>query len=256
MRSPTRPAERHDVVVVGARVAGAATAMLLARAGHDVALVYSGHVPLGHPLHPRHRPQRRAAAPPMGAVRRGGGQRRPGSCAPSRSTAVTTVVSRTLQGPVTASTPSWRRDGSSSMPSAADVARAAGVTIETGVTARGRGAGGRAGSRVCAGASAAGGMGAGERGAVGPHSAPVPGGAAGVGAAVVTWSGPGSGRPTSRTWPATGPPSSTTWPPGALGGVFPTHHGEACVWICVPADVASRRSPPPPSHVDAAFLAR
>ena len=31
--------QRHQVVVVGARVAGAATAMLLARAGHDVALL-------------------------------------------------------------------------------------------------------------------------------------------------------------------------------------------------------------------------
>ncbi|MEP6651210.1 MAG: FAD-dependent monooxygenase [Lapillicoccus sp.] len=30
---------RHDVVVVGARCAGAATAMLLARAGRDVVLV-------------------------------------------------------------------------------------------------------------------------------------------------------------------------------------------------------------------------
>ena len=30
---------RHDVVIVGARVAGAATAMLLARLGHDVVMV-------------------------------------------------------------------------------------------------------------------------------------------------------------------------------------------------------------------------
>jgi len=33
------PVERHQVAVVGARVAGAATAMLLARAGHDVVLL-------------------------------------------------------------------------------------------------------------------------------------------------------------------------------------------------------------------------
>ena len=39
MPSPTRSSERHDVVVVGARCAGAATALLLARAGHDVVLV-------------------------------------------------------------------------------------------------------------------------------------------------------------------------------------------------------------------------
>ena len=33
------PHPRHDVVVVGARAAGAATARLLARSGHDVVLV-------------------------------------------------------------------------------------------------------------------------------------------------------------------------------------------------------------------------
>jgi 2-polyprenyl-6-methoxyphenol hydroxylase-like FAD-dependent oxidoreductase len=36
MRSPR---QRHDVVVVGARAAGAATALLLGRLGHDVVLV-------------------------------------------------------------------------------------------------------------------------------------------------------------------------------------------------------------------------
>jgi 2-polyprenyl-6-methoxyphenol hydroxylase-like FAD-dependent oxidoreductase len=36
---------RHDVVVVGARCAGAATAMLLARAGHDAVLVDRARLP-------------------------------------------------------------------------------------------------------------------------------------------------------------------------------------------------------------------
>jgi glycine/D-amino acid oxidase-like deaminating enzyme len=35
----TASQRRHDVVIVGARVAGAATAMLLARLGHDVVVV-------------------------------------------------------------------------------------------------------------------------------------------------------------------------------------------------------------------------
>jgi 2-polyprenyl-6-methoxyphenol hydroxylase-like FAD-dependent oxidoreductase len=34
---------RHDVVIVGGRVAGSATAMLLARLGHDVAVVDRRH---------------------------------------------------------------------------------------------------------------------------------------------------------------------------------------------------------------------
>src|SRR4029453_18984932 len=36
---------RHDVVVVGARAAGAATALLLARQGHDVVLVDRAEFP-------------------------------------------------------------------------------------------------------------------------------------------------------------------------------------------------------------------
>jgi 2-polyprenyl-6-methoxyphenol hydroxylase-like FAD-dependent oxidoreductase len=36
---------RHDVVVVGARVAGSATAMLLARLGHDVVVVDQTSLP-------------------------------------------------------------------------------------------------------------------------------------------------------------------------------------------------------------------
>ena len=36
---------RHDVVIVGARVAGSATAMLLARLGHDVAVVDQASFP-------------------------------------------------------------------------------------------------------------------------------------------------------------------------------------------------------------------
>lgn len=43
MRTPTR--SHHDVVVIGSRCAGAATAMLLARAGHDVAVVDRSRFP-------------------------------------------------------------------------------------------------------------------------------------------------------------------------------------------------------------------
>jgi flavin-dependent dehydrogenase len=44
-RQLSAPTDRHDVVVVGARCAGAATAMLLAAAGHDVVLVDRAEFP-------------------------------------------------------------------------------------------------------------------------------------------------------------------------------------------------------------------
>ena len=44
-RQLTNPTHRADVVVVGARRAGAATALLLASAGHDVVLVDRGALP-------------------------------------------------------------------------------------------------------------------------------------------------------------------------------------------------------------------
>ena len=51
----------YDAIVIGARCAGASTAMLLARAGHDVLLVDRGRfpseIPHGHFIH-RHGPAR------------------------------------------------------------------------------------------------------------------------------------------------------------------------------------------------------
>ena len=66
----------HDVVVVGARSAGASTAMLLARAGHDVRC-HRPFAPVArHELHPRAQPGGRRAACPLGASRRHRGHRR------------------------------------------------------------------------------------------------------------------------------------------------------------------------------------
>ena len=45
MAMQTPDHDRHDVVVVGGRVAGSATAMLLARLGHDVAVVDQASFP-------------------------------------------------------------------------------------------------------------------------------------------------------------------------------------------------------------------
>ena len=61
---------------------GPATALLLARAGHDVVLVDRATFPGPHPpLDPRHRPERRGAAPALGPARAGARIRR---SAPSR----------------------------------------------------------------------------------------------------------------------------------------------------------------------------
>jgi 2-polyprenyl-6-methoxyphenol hydroxylase-like FAD-dependent oxidoreductase len=42
---PSSSRRRHDVVVVGARAAGSATALLLARMGHDVAVLERAQFP-------------------------------------------------------------------------------------------------------------------------------------------------------------------------------------------------------------------
>jgi 2-polyprenyl-6-methoxyphenol hydroxylase-like FAD-dependent oxidoreductase len=45
MAMQTESPSRHDVVIVGGRVAGSATAMLLARLGHDVVVVNQASLP-------------------------------------------------------------------------------------------------------------------------------------------------------------------------------------------------------------------
>ena len=47
----------------------------------------------------------------------------------------------------------------------------------------------------------------------------------------------------TRTSPATGRRSSTTSATTRFAGVFPTHDGEACVWVCAPT-TGARASPP------------
>ena len=63
---------RHDVVVVGDRVAGSATAMLLAQLGHDVVVLDQASFPSDtvstHSI-ARNRPQQRTAPPGGGGWR-------------------------------------------------------------------------------------------------------------------------------------------------------------------------------------------
>ena len=71
-----RRLDSHDVVVVGARCAGAATAMLLARQGFDVVARRPGRPAERHAVDPRPLPRRRRAARPLGPARRRPRQRR------------------------------------------------------------------------------------------------------------------------------------------------------------------------------------
>ena len=68
---PFTPRPPHyDVIVVGARAAGAATAMLLARAGLDVLVVDRMQLRPGHDVHPLADARRRPPAASLGTARR------------------------------------------------------------------------------------------------------------------------------------------------------------------------------------------
>ena len=69
MSTPSR--SRHDIVIVGGRVAGSATAMLLARLGHDVVVVDQASFPSDTLSTHSIAAQRRRPAPALGAARRG-----------------------------------------------------------------------------------------------------------------------------------------------------------------------------------------
>ena len=74
MPAASRPAADrvHDVVIVGARCAGSATARLLASAA-TTSSSWTVPSPERHPVHPRHRPWRGRAALPLGTPRRRAG---------------------------------------------------------------------------------------------------------------------------------------------------------------------------------------
>ena len=71
-RGASSMSSTYDVVVVGGRVAGASTALLLARAGARVACSTERRLRHRHSLHPRPHAGRGPSAVPVGAARRGG----------------------------------------------------------------------------------------------------------------------------------------------------------------------------------------
>lgn len=250
MPTPTRPPERHDVVVVGARCAGAATAMLLARAGHDVLLVDRATFPTDtlstHAI----------ARSGVVQLRRWGllDQVLASGAPPLRDIAfhdADAVVTRRLAA----------RHGVDALVAPrrtvldallVDAAQAAGADVRTGVTVEDvtRAADGRVSGVIARGDD-------GRLELAGRLVVGADGLRSRIARAVGT-----------RVLRAEAPLGSThyayvagDWPRleyhlggRAFAGVFPTHGGEACVWVCAPAELA-RTVRHATGDVDEAFAA-
>ena len=235
MPPTTRIPEHHDVIVVGARCAGAATALLLARAGHDVALVDRATFP--------------ADTLSTHAIARSGvvQLQRWGLLEQVLRSGTPLLRDLSFHDPdgviVRRLTPRHGVDGLVAPRRIVldallvDAAREAGATVRTGVTVEGvarsghgrvagivarDGDGGRVDltGRIVVGAD-------GLRSRIGRAvEAPILRAEAPLGATHYAY--------VAGDWP------HLEYHLGdrAFGGVFPSHGGEACVWICTPAAVA------------------
>jgi flavin-dependent dehydrogenase len=230
---PVTATERHDVVVVGARAAGAATAMLLARMGHDVVVVDRADLPSD--TISTHQIARTGVV----ALHRWGLL---GEVLASGAPAIRQVTFQ-AEGECTARTVK-DKSGVDCLVAPrryildtllAEAARRSGAGVRTGVTVAGvrRDASGRAtgvygyrrdgepveiGARFVVGADGL--------------SSRV---ARSVGAEIIEDRGSAGATHYAYfdglPWPAI--EFHTTY--GFFSGVFPTHHGEACIWICTRA---------------------
>jgi flavin-dependent dehydrogenase len=243
---------RHDVVVVGARAAGGATALLLARAGHDVVLLDRARFPSDTVS------THQIARPGVVQLHRWG--LLPAvldSGAPALRRVSVTAGGESVTRPVKDAAGvdllvAPRRHVLDTLVTGA--AATAGADVRTGVTVDGvlRDATGRV---------------------VGVHGHDATGAAVRVEARFVV----GADGLRSRVARAVGAPvvehrgdggaaqyayyTGIPWPQielvaaeDALSGVFPTHGGQACVWVCGPTEHAHRQRRAAPSR-DAAFAA-
>lgn len=224
---------RHDVVVVGARAAGAATALLLGRLGHDVVLVDRAEFPADTlSTHQIARP---------GVVQ----LHRWGLLAPVLYSGAPAIrqVSFTADGETVTRTVkdkagvdllvAPRRNVLDTI--VADAAAGAGVNVRFGVTVRG--------VHVDSGGRATGVYGTDRAGDAVEIDARYVIGADGLGSVVARTMG-------ARTLVDRGDHGAVEYAyyagipwtgieliiaDGALAGVFPTHDGQACIWLCTPS---------------------
>ena len=226
----------HDVVVVGARVAGAATAMLLARLGHDVLLLDRTRFPSDtlstHGL-ARGAVVQLSRWGLLDAVLASGAPAVRHVTFRHGDEEIGRVIKDSAGVDLLVNPRRYVLDAL-----LVDAAREAGVTVRTGVTARGvrRAAGAVTGLHA-----------ADERGAVLEVGARLVVGADGVRSRAARWFG-------AEVLERRAPSGALFYTyvsglddrgqelhvgDGALAGVFPTHHDNACVWLCLPlADAA------------------
>jgi flavin-dependent dehydrogenase len=239
----TASQNRHDVVIVGSRAAGAATAMLLARLGHDVVVVDQASFP--------------SDTVSTHAIARSGivQLRRWGLLAPvlaSGAPAIRQVTFHAGGGSVTRTVKhkagvdlvvAPRRYVLDTILAAA--AQRAGADLRTGVTVTGVQRDGRGrvtgisghdragapvdlGARYVIGADGLSSRVARSAGAAISHGRPAGGAAQYAYYAGSAWAG-------MELFAAE----------RSFAGVFPTHHGQACIWVCTPsadAQAARRRA--------------
>jgi 2-polyprenyl-6-methoxyphenol hydroxylase-like FAD-dependent oxidoreductase len=250
------PSHRHDVVVVGARAAGAATALLLARLGHDVALVDRDQFPSDTlSTHQIARPGvvqlHRWGL--LDAVLSSGAPALRQITFSSAGESVTRAVKRSAGIDLLVAPRRYILDTL-----VAEAAGRAGAAVRLGVTVDG--------VRFDGTGRAVGVYGRDRSDAPVELAARIVIGADGLGSRVANAVGAeiieDRGAPGAVQYAYFAGPS---WPgielivaDRALTGVFPTHHGQACIWICGPTADAheARRRAATREHAFTAYLNR